>query len=40
METAFGILLFLLVYGFVAYVVNDELRKTRSGVPPRVARGA
>jgi len=40
METAFGILLFLLVYGFVAYVVHDELKKTRSGVRPRVSHSA
>lgn len=32
METAFGILLFVLVYGAVAYVIYDELTGKRSGL--------
>jgi len=40
MNTAFGIVLFLLVYGPIAYMVYDELTGRRSRVQSRVARWA
>jgi hypothetical protein len=32
METAFGILLFVIVYGAVAYVIYDEVTGKRAGL--------
>jgi hypothetical protein len=32
METAFGIVLFVLVYGAVAYLIYDEVTGKRSGL--------
>jgi hypothetical protein len=40
MGTAFGILLFVLVYGAVAYVVYDEVTGKRSGLRRWQARRA
>jgi hypothetical protein len=40
METAFGILLFVLVYGAVAYVIYDELTGKTSGLRHWQARRA
>ena len=40
MSTAFGILLFVVVYAPIAYMVYDELTGRRSRVWSRVARAA
>ena len=40
MRTAFGILLFVLVYGPIAYMVYAEVGRQRSRVRPRPARSA
>jgi hypothetical protein len=40
MGTAFGILLFVLVYGPVAYLAYDELTGRRSRIRARVVRAA
>lgn len=40
METAFGILLFVLVYGAVAYVIYDEVTGKRAGLRRWQARRA
>jgi len=37
MRTAFGILLFVLVYGPIAYMIYDELTGRRSRLRPRAA---
>jgi hypothetical protein len=37
METAFGILLFVLIYGPIAYMVYAELKGRRSRLGPRPA---
>lgn len=38
METAFGILLFVFVYGCVAYIIYDYVTGERSRGRPRAAR--
>jgi hypothetical protein len=40
MSTAFGILLFLIVYGPVAYLVYKDVHAQRSREQPRVAPSA
>lgn len=40
MSTAFGILLFLIVYGPVAYLVYKDVKAQRSTEPRRVASSA
>jgi hypothetical protein len=40
MRTAFGTLLFVLVYGPIAYMVYAEVKGQRSGVRPRLRRSA
>ncbi len=40
MSTAFGILLFVLVYGTVAYMVYDDVMGRRSPLRSLFARGA
>jgi hypothetical protein len=40
MSTAFGILLFLIAYGPVAYLIYKDVTGRRSGARPLVARGA
>ena len=40
MSTAFGILLFLIVYGPVAYLIYDDVTARRSEARPRVAQSA
>jgi ribosomal protein L2 len=40
METAFGILLFVIVYGAVAFVIYDELSGKRAGLRRWQARRA
>lgn len=40
MSTAFGILLFLIVYGPVAYLIFGDVTARRSGARPRAAQSA
>jgi hypothetical protein len=40
MSTAFGIFLFLIAYGPVAYLIYNDVTGRRSGARPQVARGA
>lgn len=40
MQTAFGILLFVLIYGRIAYMVYAELKGRRSRLGPRRAAKA
>jgi hypothetical protein len=40
MSTAFGILLFLIAYGPVAYLIYDDVTGRRPGARPRPAQSA